>query len=114
MEPPDGIEPSLSAYETLALPLDYGGSKAVGMIEVTPLHPMKLELLGGVEPPLPPYQGGVLTVLTTVAWRPREESNPSLVAYKTSALSLSYRAFDFFLRVEQSQREDKFFSEVEE
>lgn len=28
VEPPDGIEPSLSAYETLALPLDYGGSKA--------------------------------------------------------------------------------------
>lgn len=83
------------------------------MIEVTPLHPMKLELPVGLEPTSSSLPRKCSAIEATVAWRPREESNPSLVAYKTSALSLSYRA-NLFLRVDQSQREDKLFSEVEE
>ena len=70
---------------------------------------MKLELLGGVEPPLPPYQGGVLTVLTTVA-------NGGSDRIRTRALRLTkpllwpaeLRSLNFFFRVDQSQRVNNF------
>ena len=87
--------------------------KSVGMIEVTPLHPIKTGAPGWNRTNVSSLPRKCSAINTTRAWRPREESNPSLVAYKTSALSLSYRA-NLCFRVDQSQRISQISSHVEQ
>ena len=90
--------------------------KSVGMIEVTPLHLYETGATGWSR--------------TTASSLPRRCADRSHYSSKMEAPTgfepvrfglqnrcsgrLSYGAFNLFLRVEQSQREDKFCSEVEE